>query len=157
MVRRRRDDFRVLWKQRFPVQLCGETKEECFARVNRSEALKKGIPIPMTVFVRRKDGVIKELPMFYDDMMFTYDGARVERVLNGVDWSSVRSQVRCYALDGISKALESDAKTLSLLSGESCEVDESVSFGDEEITGSQCGSLRTGWLDIVREKVSLQY
>lgn len=154
MVRRRRHDFRVSSKSFGLQRLCGESTEECFARVNRSEALKKGVPIPMTVFVRRRDGVIKELPLFYDDMMFTYDGARIERVLNGINWGAVRGTVRSFALDGITRAMEDDAKRLSLLSGEVCEVDESVSFDDEDVD-EQLQVSETGWLDVVREKVFL--
>lgn len=157
MVRRRREDYRVSLKQRGSVPLCGETEEEHFARVNRSDALKKGIPIPMTVFVRRKDFVIKELPTFYDDMLFTYDGARIERVLNGINWASVRGQVRSFALEGITCALESDAKTLSLLPGQVCHDDESVSFGDDDVVDSQSDMIQPGWLDAVREKVCVPF
>lgn len=152
MVRRQREDFRTHLKGVLRKPYCGESADEFFARTNRNEAMKNGLSIPTTVFVRRKDGVVKELPVFYDDMMFTYDGARIERVLNGVDWTRVRSHVRLFAFDGINKALEKDATTLSLCPGEFREADYDVDFGDEDEADTPVAS-RLGWLDEVRQKV----
>jgi hypothetical protein len=154
MVRRERIDFRAFEKSRYSSPMCGESHEEWFARVHRDEALKKGYSIPLTVFVRRKDSVIKELPRFYDDMMFTYDGARIEKVLDGVDWSRVRHGVRQFVLEGINRVLHDDAKLLSLVSGDVSELDGLSSFEDGVSSVDGCNPGEFGWLDCVREEVS---
>ncbi|KAJ8174829.1 hypothetical protein LV161_008840, partial [Aspergillus fumigatus] len=152
MVRRERIDFRAFEKSRYSSPMCGESHEEWFARVHRDEALKKGYCIPLTVFVRRKDSVVKELPRFYDDMMFTYDGARIEKVLDGVDWSRVRHGVRQFVLEGINRVLHDDAKLLSLVSGDVSELDGLSSFEDgvSSVDGYNPGEF--GWLDCVRKE-----
>jgi hypothetical protein len=148
MVIRERIDYRVNEKNVLPVPLCGETAEQLLGRVDKAAAVRAGVSVPGTVFVRRKDGVLKELPRYYDDMLFTHDGARVERVLEGVDWSRVRYEVRKFTFEGIRRALDNDAKVLSLTSG----------YVGEDHTGypsdeTAVDEVRAGWLDLVMNKV----
>jgi hypothetical protein len=151
MVQRERIDFRVREKGYPRSRMCGESEEQYLGRVQRDEAVRRGISIPGTVFVRRRDGVVRELSRFYDDMMFTYDGARAERVLANVHFECAKHEVRVYALQGITDALRRDARALSLLPGESSDDSELSMFGDEDFVDEG----QPGWLDSVVQKVCL--
>lgn len=149
MVLCERVDFRV-FEKKFPMfGIRGETADERLGRLDKPEAIRKGIPLPATVFVRRRDGLLKELPRVFDDMLFTYDGARVERVLECAERLSVGHKARKFAFDGITRALDEDAKVLSLLSGESSESDYGDSSPEPVLNGSQ-----GGWADKLRKQVS---
>lgn len=153
MVLRERLDFRMYEKSYSSDPFCGESAEERLCRVCPEQGRKKGFVPPLTVFIRRKDGVIKELPRFYDDMLFTYDGARIERVFAGFPWERVKHDVRVFAFEGINRALHDDAKKLSLLAGEGPEDGQEDFFKDDGLMDMMSDEHEVGWLDALSSRV----
>lgn len=118
MVVCERIDFRVYENTSVLCLMCGESQEEFVGRVDHERAVRLGYQVPSTVFVRRKDGIVKELSRFYASEEFTYGGGRVSGVRSSSEWSDANA----WSSFNVELCMESDARLLSLLSGTCMEV-----------------------------------
>lgn len=118
MVVSERHDFRVYENKSVLPLMCGESQMEFIGRVDHERAVRLGYAVPSTVFVRRKDGTVKELSRFYNSEEFTYEGGLVR----GARSSSECLHTKAWSSFNVGYCMESDARTLSLLSGSFSEV-----------------------------------
>lgn len=146
MVLKERIDCRQLEDEKYALgKRSGESDQDYVCRVFPDEGKRRGWHMPDTVFIRRSDCVVKELPRVYEDTEFSYDG----QPLGLRKWTaSERLRWKTDASRGVFVLKSRSVDDVYLSPKCRIEVDETTGELDM-VCNSSC--LTAGWTDLTLE------